>query len=391
MEQAVIGDVRAPGRFDLRALLGTADAWPLLRPVLTFHLLTRALIIGALVIGAVVSGRSFPEVVMRWDGNWYAKVADDGYPAPLPVTPTGRIESSTAAFFPLYPLLTKGLTAIGVPFWLGGMLINLVASSAAVLVIVMVGTQYLDRRSAQLLGCLWTVFPVSAALTVTYSEALFTLFGAASLYLMLRRHWILAGLAATLAGTVRPPGIVFAGAVGLAALLAFARERDWRSLLGATLAPLGFLATMIGIGLRAGRLDAWQVTEHDGWHTELTYGMSWLAWLRPTESNIQARLHLVVALFALALVVLAVVAILLRPPLPIMALIAVGAFIAFGFGGVGMNAGPRVMMAFFPVLAPPAVLLSRCPRAIRRGVLVTGSVVAAVVGAYYFIWSPIPV
>ena len=71
-------------------------------------------------------------------------------------------------------------------------------------------------------------------------------------------------LAAALAGTVRAPGIVVAGAVGLAALVAIVRYREWRSLIGAAIAPLGFLGTVLGIGLHAGRLDAWHATEHGG-------------------------------------------------------------------------------------------------------------------------------
>lgn len=391
MVQAVIGDVRDPGRFDVRQALRTWDDWALLKPVLGFHLITRALIAGTLVLGAWLSGRSFPEVVQRWDGNWYYKVAVDGYPAPLPVTPTGRVESSTAAFFPLYPLLTKGLMSLGIPFWVGGMLINLLASSAAVLLIVMVGVQYLDRRPAQLLGCLWTAFPVSAVLTTTYTEALFTVFGAAALLFTLRRRWILAGLAAALAGTVRAPGIVFAGAVGLAALVDLVRHRDRRALIGGALAPLGFVVTVVGIGLRAGRLDAWRVTERDGWRTQLTYGADWLTWLQPTRSDIQAHLHLALAGFAAVLVLLTLITILLRPPLPIMALTAVGAFTAFAYGGVGMNAAPRVMMAFFPVLGPVAILVSRWPPRVQRVILAAAATLAALLGGYYFAFSPIPV
>ncbi len=391
MGQPVIGKVLGSDRSDpLQALKGS-PVRALLQPVLTFHLITRAMIVGALVIGSARSGRPFPEVVTRWDGNWYLRVAVDGYPRPLPILPTGRVESNTAAFFPLYPLLTEPLTAVGIPFWAGGMLINLLASTGAVLLIVLVGSQYLDRRSAQLLGCLWTAFPVSAVLTTTYTEALFTLLGAASLLFTLRRNWILAGLAATLAGTVRPPGIVYAGAVGLAALVAFVRDRDRRGLTGGLLAPLGFLLTILVIGLRTGRLDAWRITEQDGWHTQLTYGMSWLAWIRPTEWTVHTRLHLAVAVLAVALMLLTAVTIALRPPLPIMALTAVGAFTAFAFGGVGMNAAPRVMMAFFPVLGPVAMLMARWPRPVRRLLLAAGSVAAAVVGGYYFAYSPIPV
>lgn len=374
----------------LSARAPASSTWAMLRPVLSFHLATRLAIILGLLIAAATSGRSFPEIILRWDGTWFERVATDGYPSVLPIGPDGKIESNTTAFFPLFPLLVKGLTTVGLPFWLGSMIINLVASSAAVLLIVLVGAHYLDRHAAQLLGCVWTTFPLSAVLTTAYSEAVFTLVGAASLLFLLRRNWILAGLAAALAGTARPPGIVFAGAVGLGALVAIAQRREWRSLIGAAIAPLGFVGVILGTGLYAGQLDAWAATERDGWHLELTYGAGWLKWFDLSASTPVGYLHLLTATFVFALLILTLVAIILRPPLPIIGLLAVGAFVACAYDGVGMNAAPRIMMSMFPIFAPLAILLARCPTGVRWTVLGMGAVVSAVVGAAVFAFIPLP-
>jgi hypothetical protein len=362
----------------------------MLKPVLIFHLITRAVVVAGLVTAADLSSRSFQSVVTRWDGSWYSKLAVHGYPSPLPVDQsTGRIATSTAGFFAAFPLLTKALMPFGVPFWLGGMIINLVASTAAVLIITLVGAQYLDRGQAQLLACLWTAFPVSAVLTVPYTEAVFTVFAAASLLFLLRRHWVLAGLAAALAGAVRSPGIVFAGAVLLASLEAIIRRREWRSLIGAAIAPTGFLAAVGYIGLRTGRVDAWQVTERDGWHARLTLGRGWPSFLTESPQAPHGVPHLFTAYLAIAIMLLTVAAIALRPPLPIIGLLVVGAFLAFGVGGVSMDAAPRVMMSFFPFLAPLAIVLSRCPSPVRWSLLGLAAVFAAVVGGYYFAYAPI--
>lgn len=387
----MITDVRADTRVEHREPAGPTAQWPTLRPVLIFHLITRALVLAGLLVAAALSPRTFPTVVTRWDGMWYMKTAVEGYPSPLPIHPDGSYQSSTAAFFPLYPLLTKGLMIFGMPFWLAGMLINLAASTAAVLIIVLVGLQYLERRQAQLLGCLWTAFPLSAVLTTTYTEAVFTAFGAASLLFALRRRWILAGLAAALAGAVRSPGIVFAGAVGLAALEAIIRRREWRSLIGAAIGPLGFLASVGYIGLRTGTPDAWQATERDGWFTTLDFGAEWPDFVRGPLNTQQGLLHLGTAIFGLILLVLMIIAIARRPPLPIIGLMIVGAFTAFAFGGVMMNAAPRVMMSFFPVLAPVAILMSRCRPALRWSLLGAAAVLAAVLGGYFFAFAPLPV
>lgn len=370
--------------------LSLPSVWPVLKPVLIFHLFSRAVVIAGLAVAADLSGRSFRAVVTRWDGRWYLKLAAHGYPSTLPVDPvTGHIKASTAGFFMLYPLLTKGLMVLGMPFWLSGMMINLIASTAAVLIIVLVGLQYLDRRPAQLVACLWTAFPVSAVLSTTYTEAVFTVFAAASLLFLLRRNWVLAGVTAALAGAVRSPGIVFAGAVGLGAIEAIIRRREWRSLIGAVIAPLGFLGAIGYIGLRTGRMDAWTATEREAWHARLTFGRGWLRFLQESPHAPHGLPHLFTAYVAIALLLLTIAAIALRPPLPIIGLLVVGGFMAFAFGGVNQDAAPRVMMSFFPVLAPVAILMSRWPAPLRWGLLGLGSLVAAVVGGYYFAYAPI--
>lgn len=366
--------------------------WRTLTPVLIFHLITRALVIGGLLAAAALSQkRTFSAVVTRWDGQWYYRLSVLGYPSPLPTHPDGRVQSSTAAFFPLYSFLVNGLRSLGLPYWQAGMLLNLVASTVAVLFIVLVGREYLDRRPAQLLGCLWTAFPFSAALTATYTEAVFVAFGAAALFFTLRRKWLLAGLLAALAGAVRSPGIVYAGAVGLAALVAIIRHREWRSLIGAAIAPLGFLASIGYIGWKTGTPDAWHATERDGWHTTVDYGANWLGYLFQPKPNVDGRLHIFLALFGVALVALVVIAIALRPPLPIIGLLAVGTFVAFGFGGVVTNAAPRVLMSFFPFLAPLAILVARWRLALQWSFLGLGSVAAAVIGGFYFAFAPLPI
>lgn len=363
--------------------------WPAMRPALIFHLITRVAVTVGLLIAARLSGRAFSSVVTRWDGRWYNKLAVHGYPSPLPTGPSGHVLQNTAGFFPVFPMLTRALMAIGIPYWLGGMMINLVASSIAVLLIVAVGLRYLPQRAATLLGCLWTAYPVSVVLSTTYTESIFTVFGAAALLFAFQRRWLLAGLMAALAGAVRSPGIVFAGAVGLAALEAIIRRREWRSLLAVIIAPLGFLAAITSIGLQTGRMDAWQVTERDGWHARLTFGKGWLHYLQGRPPGPHGQLHQLTAGFAIVLVILVIATVLLRPPLMITGLVAAGAVMTFIFGGVQMNAAPRVMMSFFPVLAPPAVLMARWPAVLRWALLTVGAVVAAVVGGYYFAFAPI--
>lgn len=57
------------------------------------------------------------DLVGLWDSVWYERIADDGYPVPLPADPdTGRLTYSAWAFYPLFPLLCRALMFLGLPF-----------------------------------------------------------------------------------------------------------------------------------------------------------------------------------------------------------------------------------------------------------------------------------
>ena len=44
----------------------------------------------------------------QWDGQWYKAIAEHGYPATLPVDGTGLVQQNPWAFYPLFPLLSRG-------------------------------------------------------------------------------------------------------------------------------------------------------------------------------------------------------------------------------------------------------------------------------------------
>ena len=77
-----------------------------------------------------------------WDGTWYQRVARDGYPVPIPADPmTGRLTYSTWAFYPAFPMIVRGFTALGLPFVATSVLLNLVLGAAGTLVL------WADRKS----------------------------------------------------------------------------------------------------------------------------------------------------------------------------------------------------------------------------------------------------
>ena len=52
-----------------------------------------------------------------WDAGWYHRIADEGYPGELPVDAGGYVQQSAWAFFPLYPMLVRGLMAFTTLSW----------------------------------------------------------------------------------------------------------------------------------------------------------------------------------------------------------------------------------------------------------------------------------
>jgi len=83
-------------------------------------------------------------------------------------------------------------------------------------------------------------FPLACSLSMAYTESLFLLLAAACLLGIDRDRWIAAGIAASLAGTVRITGAVLIAAIAVAAIVhrSRLRVRDW---LGVAVAPLGLL------------------------------------------------------------------------------------------------------------------------------------------------------
>src|SRR4051812_41684628 len=70
----------------------------------------------ALGLAAMASHQPFHRVLTVWDGRWYLRIAVHGYPHTVPqgdsYAGTGRQVQSAPAFFPLYPLLMRGLDRV---------------------------------------------------------------------------------------------------------------------------------------------------------------------------------------------------------------------------------------------------------------------------------------
>lgn len=158
-----------------------------------------------------------------WDGVWYQRIAQDGYPVPLPVdADTGRVTYSAWAFYPLYPYLVKLLMVTGMPFAAAGVVLNVVLGGVAALLIwaVLRSGEHADRqpqrdRLALVAAGLWCFYPTTAVMLKPYTEALAVALVAGALLMLIRRNYLLVALVAIPLGFAR--GV--APALGVAVLI----------------------------------------------------------------------------------------------------------------------------------------------------------------------------
>src|SRR5919106_4162654 len=197
----------------------------------------------------------------RWDAAWYLRIADTGYAG----------SHVRAAFFPLYPLLVRGLAT---PF--GASPAALLLASYAVALAAFLGALVLLHRLVSLeLGrplarpalLLLAVFPAAVFFGAPYSESLFLLLAVGAFYAARTGRWAWAGAAAAGAAATRSAGVLLL--LPLAMLWWSSRPRRGGNAAWLLLAPLGLAAYAAFLGLAEG--DAWRFLDvQDAWSRELT-------------------------------------------------------------------------------------------------------------------------
>ncbi len=170
----------------------------------------------------VLDGRPWTllfSIWQRWDALWYQEIATEGYHA----------GNSTAAFFPLFPLLSR---VASIPFLgnvvLGELAVTSLACIAAFVLLYRIARVEIGRRSAIVAVLLVALSPVGFFLLAPYTEALFLATTLASFWFARARHPWLAGIAGAAAGFTRLQGGLLLLPLGYLA---------WRDLRAGTLTP----------------------------------------------------------------------------------------------------------------------------------------------------------
>ncbi|WP_412742367.1 hypothetical protein [Krasilnikovia sp. MM14-A1004] len=323
------------------------------------------------------------ELLVDWDTLRYLDIVTRGYDVAIPVRPDGSLGYTNLAFFPLYP----ALVAIVDPALPGGpdiaaVVVSWSAGLAAAWGLYAIGRDVRDQRTGVMLAGLWAVVPHAVVESMGYAETSFTALAAWSLFAVLRRRWITAGLLCFFAGLARPTAMALAFAVALALLVPLCRGQDgWRPWIASLLAPAGLLGYVAWVGLRLGRIDGYLHVQRDAWHMSYDGGQYTVHILRRLLTH-PAELGQYVTTFVLV-VALALMVLLVVDTAPWPLVVYAGLVLAIVLGGAGYyHAKARLLLPAFPLLLPVAYALAGA----RRSVLVVVFIVLAITSTWYGIY-----
>ncbi len=337
---------------------------------------------------------AFIEAMVRWDAGWYGEIAENGYwlkPG----------EQSPIAFFPLYPLVIRAITWLGINRWVAGISVSFTCAMTALFLFGSWARRVLasplpdplplgEREAVHVGGSLaqtafWllALYPFAEYLYgVVYSDALFLLLAVGSFLALEKDRPILSAILGALACASRPvaPAVV----IGL-----FLRSLERRRLKGERLQLLDFVPALAGLGLLAFmiylqvRFDDGLAFAHvqgvkgwdqpPGWHSWLK--LEWFETMFPkVDLAIGLRLggHALATVLALALVVPTFKKLGWGYGTYTLLVVGIPAVSSKDFQGLG-----RYVIAAFPLFLTLALLLQERP-VLRKVVLV---LFAATLGA----------
>ncbi|WP_139982754.1 hypothetical protein [Nocardioides litoris] len=242
------------------------------------------------------------DLALNWDAVWYQRIAEDGYPDSLPVSPdTGRVEQNPWAFYPVYPYAVRLVMALtGAGFGTVAPLLAVLAGLGAAMVMARLLVDTLPRRpgaEAMALAAVavWAAWPVAPVLQMAYTESSSMLLLVTFLWFLVRERtwgWWATGATALALGLTRPIALPLVVVVVVALGMRW-RQREERPI--GTAERVGMVAALGLTGLSGllwtavaavgtGRRDAYPATM-TAWR-----GEDQIRFLEPWERTVRAAL-----------------------------------------------------------------------------------------------------
>lgn len=197
------------------------SSWLLVTIRLAYLVGTAATLLWAPVAGGGPGGNLFLRTFDRWDSAWFHRIVEHGY---------GTRQG--AAFFPVYPLVVRGVAWVVRNDVAAGMLVSLAAAATAAVVLERIARRHVPPEGARTAVVLFALYPLAFVFTAYYSDGLFVLFALLALDAAERGRALVAGVAGALAVDTRLLGIALVPAF----LVSF--WPSWRRLAAVLLLPL---------------------------------------------------------------------------------------------------------------------------------------------------------
>jgi hypothetical protein len=295
----------------------------------------------------------------RWDGAWYLWVARWGYPD----TATLSKHLSDVAFFPGYPIAVRGVSAAtGWTQLTSALVIATVLGAVATSLVWLLANKFADRKVADRAAALFAFFPGAFVLSMAYAEALMLVAIAAALIFVIRRQWVLAGIAGLVATMTRPNALAIVAALAVVALVEIWRRRNWWSLAAPAIASLGIVGYFSYLLVHAGSFTVWFKSERDMWHDHISVGPPIYHRLvgmfqNPPINLDDGRLNDLFANIGIVLIVIGLVY-LFRSKLPLVIKVYTAFALIIPATSAAVTPRPRMLLAAFPLAIVASMELS---------------------------------
>jgi hypothetical protein len=329
-----------------------------------------------------VSSSELRNLLARWDTAYYYSIAADGYRWNPHV-----FSHQNVVFFPLYPLLMRGIGAvIGGHLLLAAAVISLTAFGAAAALTYRLAALDLGDEDAGRAVLLLSTFPYALFFSVGYTESLFLLESVGAFYAMRRERYAWVVVCGLAAGLTRPNGFWLALPLLWVAIANRKSQPPWTVLMAAVMPVVGNALYSSYLYLHFGDALAWL-------HGQAAWGMPLLGRRGapdppplPGEPSIKPVEVVTwignIAAFLLAAAAIRPVGRRLGPAYAIWIAVNIGPpIIAHLFLSIGRFTAVLFPMFFWLAQSLPR---SRVPYVV--GAFAAGQ---AVLAAWFFLWQPV--
>ena len=308
---------------------------------------SRLVTLSAIGIAVVVKGVVFSDVIHIWDGGWWMSTTLHGYPHAVPMV-DGHAGESTIAFFPLFPLLARGVMNVtGLPVLRSLLVVTTVFGALTATGLWYLTRRILDADTADRTVALFCFFPGSFIFSLVYAEPVMLALAVGCLLFLLQRRWLLAGVLAAMATASRPNAAVLIVCCAWEAGFAVMRRREWRALIAPALAPVGIVGFFVFLRVRTGSLRAWFDVEKGGWNERIEPTALW-HYIQTFARNGFAEWNIPVPLAGAVLILIGAV-LLVRARVPPVLLVYTAGIVILTLSSKTLGARPRFILTAFPL------------------------------------------